>query len=68
MAPEILKEEGYGRKVDIWSLGCTIIEMATATHPWKGVHTYSNLIMEIINEHTPEIPISLSDDCRNFVS
>ncbi len=34
MAPELLRQEKYGRKIDIWSLGCTIIEMASAAHPW----------------------------------
>lgn len=34
MAPEILLKERYGRRVDIWSLGCVVIEMASGEHPW----------------------------------
>jgi len=34
MAPELIKNKKYGRRIDVWSLGCTMIEMATATHPW----------------------------------
>ena len=36
MAPEVLRGESYGRSSDIWSLGCCIIEMATAKAPWNA--------------------------------
>ena len=41
MAPEVVKGGtegrcGYGRKCDVWSIGCVIIQMATAKLPWLG--------------------------------
>jgi len=31
--------EKYGRRVDVWSLGCTIFELATGLHPWYSLLT-----------------------------
>ena len=34
VAPEIILEEGHDDRADIWSLGCTIVQMLTAETPW----------------------------------
>jgi mitogen-activated protein kinase kinase kinase len=34
LAPEAIKEGRYTRKTDIWSLGCTLLELATCKFPW----------------------------------
>lgn len=47
MAPEILKNQVYGKEVDWWSLGITAYELAFKTLPFDG--NGDALIEEIIN-------------------
>jgi mitogen-activated protein kinase kinase kinase 19 len=67
MAPEVVTQSGYGRKADIWSLGCTIIEMATAKNPWDGLSPMAACFQIGEGESLPIIPTSLSEQARAFI-
>lgn len=43
MAPEVVKNDPYSAKVDIWSLGCTVLEMLTGQRPWMSLNEYAAL-------------------------
>jgi len=36
MSPELINEEPYGQKSDIWALGCTVYELVTLKKPFDG--------------------------------
>ncbi|EAR92109.2 cyclin-dependent kinase-like Serine/Threonine kinase family protein (macronuclear) [Tetrahymena thermophila SB210] len=67
MAPELLNQESHGRKSDIWSLGCTMIEMATGKHPWPDCRTFPQLALIVKTNQCPPIPEHLSDECKDFI-
>jgi cell division control protein CDC15 len=69
-APEILAGKKYSTKCDIWSLGCTIIEMGGMS-PWQGkkLDNYYQCITVIVkSDDVPEIPNYFCDDLKDFVS
>ncbi|KAJ0980293.1 hypothetical protein J5N97_008548 [Dioscorea zingiberensis] len=70
MAPEVMqatmnKEVGYDLAVDIWSLGCTIIEMFTGKPPWSGLEGPAAMFKVLHKD--PLIPETLSNEGKDFL-
>ncbi|XP_057298796.1 mitogen-activated protein kinase kinase kinase 1-like isoform X2 [Hydractinia symbiolongicarpus] len=68
MSPEVLRGEHYGRKCDIWSVGCCIIEMASATLPWgaQQMDNHLALMFKIASASSaPLIPARLGPGLRD---
>lgn len=43
MAPEMITGQGYDCKVDVWALGCSVLEMCNGKPPCKNLSTMSCL-------------------------
>ncbi|XP_024043817.1 mitogen-activated protein kinase kinase kinase YODA isoform X2 [Citrus clementina] len=68
MAPEVIKNSnGCNLAVDIWSLGCTVIEMATTKPPWSQYEGVPAMFKIGNSKELPAIPDHLSDEGKDFV-
>ena len=67
MAPEVVKSKGYSAKVDIWSLGCVVLEMFTGTHPWKQFDEIQTM-WRLGRQDKPPVPDSIGQDGANFIN
>ncbi|KAJ8003562.1 hypothetical protein DPEC_G00149640 [Dallia pectoralis] len=67
MSPEVISGEGYGRKADIWSLGCTVVEMLTLKPPWAEFEAMAAIFKIATQPTNPSLPAHLSDHGRDFI-
>ncbi|KAH8835758.1 kinase-like domain-containing protein [Flagelloscypha sp. PMI_526] len=73
MAPEVIStaEKGYNSKVDIWSVGCVVLEMWAGSRPWSGSEMMAVMFKLYHEKKPPPIPenvtlTELADDFRKL--
>jgi hypothetical protein len=60
----------YGRRGDIWAVGCTIIQMLTGDPPWKDRKLHSIIQLHVLLSTwvgIPPINREIPDDLRSFL-
>ncbi|KAL9891810.1 mitogen-activated protein kinase kinase kinase 4 isoform 2-T2 [Glossina fuscipes fuscipes] len=70
MAPEIFTKTnsgGHGRAVDIWSVGCVVVEMASGKRPWAQFDSNFQIMFKVGMGEKPETPENLSQEGHDFI-
>jgi serine/threonine protein kinase len=71
MAPEVARGGAATPESDVWSLGCTALELLTGKRPWGelgGASEVGELLFFIgFGGTCPAFPARLSDACRDFL-
>ncbi|KAK0097700.1 hypothetical protein PV326_014408 [Microctonus aethiopoides] len=71
MAPEVfMKTEtvGHGRAVDIWSVGCCVIEMASGKRPWVEFDSNYQIMFKVGMGESPLPPKHLCKEGVDFTT
>ncbi|XP_074273788.1 MAP3K epsilon protein kinase 1-like isoform X3 [Silene latifolia] len=66
MAPEVIEMSGVCAASDIWSVGCTVIELLTCVPPYYDLQPMPALF-RIVQDENPPIPDGLSADMSDFL-
>ncbi|XP_072971497.1 MAP3K epsilon protein kinase 1-like isoform X1 [Typha angustifolia] len=66
MAPEVIEMAGVCAASDIWSVGCTVIELLTCVPPYYDLQPMPALF-RIVQDVRPPIPEGLSPEITDFL-
>ncbi|KAJ4891385.1 Protein kinase superfamily protein [Raphanus sativus] len=68
MSPESVEHGTVGKALDLWSLGCVVLEMFTGKRPWsefRSLYDLEDVLVE--DKKVPEIPDTVPSDARQFL-
>nr|CCA13906.1 ser/thr kinase putative [Albugo laibachii Nc14] len=66
MAPEVIEMSGWSFASDIWSVGCTIIELLTTKPPYFDLAPMAALFRIVQDDHPP-LPERISPALHDFI-
>jgi len=66
VAPEVIDMTACGTSSDIWSVGCTVIELLTGAPPYFDMGPMTALFNIVEDEHPP-LPDNISDELKDFL-
>ncbi|TYZ69373.1 hypothetical protein PybrP1_005635 [[Pythium] brassicae (nom. inval.)] len=66
MSPELMDDQPYGAKSDVWSLGCILHELATFSPPFSG-KALGAVVFQIMNAEPPALPPLYSRELQDLV-
>lgn len=67
MAPEVIELKGASTKSDIWSLGCTLVELVTGKPLYADLIAMS-VMFRIVEDPVPPLPDTISEDMKSFLT
>lgn len=67
IAPEMIEGRPYGKSVDIWSLGCTVLELATGRRPYHELRAHEALFRIAQDRRPPPVPSDVSRMLKDFL-
>jgi mitogen-activated protein kinase kinase kinase 4 len=69
LSPEVVLEQEMGKPLDIWNVGCVVVEMATRKLPWSECDNQLKIVFQIGTGKSPPISRSaLCDEGHEFLS
>jgi serine/threonine protein kinase len=66
MAPEVIKNNEETPKSDVWSLGCTVIELFTGMPPYGNFASMA-AVLQIMKDEPPPLPEGISPELKEFL-
>ncbi|KAH9852020.1 Pkinase-domain-containing protein [Lenzites betulinus] len=67
MAPEVIELKGASTKSDIWSLGCTVVELLTGRPPYADIANSMSVMFRIVEDERPPLPEECSEGLQDFL-
>ena len=62
-----MRGSGQGKPADVWSVGCSVVEMAAGVRPYSELSNDGSIAFQIGRKVLPRIPDTLSEEGQDFL-